>query len=223
MTPILISWSGGKDAAWSLHRLRQQGEFEPVALLTTVVEDTGRIAMHGIRREVLQAQAAALGLPVIEALQPLHPDNARYEASFVAALDEAKDRWPGIRHIAFGDLFLADVRAWRESLLGRHGWHGLFPLWGQNTASLAGEMLNQGLRARLCCVDTRQLDAGFTGRALDAELLAELPDAVDPCGENGEFHTVVEYTPDFTQPLELHVGLANRDEYGFEYLDFNLT
>lgn len=223
MIPILISWSGGKDAAWSLHRLRQQGEFKPVALLTTVVEDSGRIAMHGIRREILQAQAAALGLPVIEARQPLHPDNAAYEASFTAALEEAQRRWPDIAHIAFGDLFLADVRAWRESLLVRHGWQGVFPLWGSDTARLTREMLDEGLRARLCCVDTRQLDASFTGRAFDAELLAELPEAVDPCGENGEFHTVLEYAPGFSQPLQLRAGLAHRDEYGFQYRDFHLA
>lgn len=223
MTPVLISWSGGKDAAWSLHRLRQQGEFEPVALLTTVVEDSGRIAMHGIRREILQAQTAALGLPVIEALQPLYPDNTVYEARFAAALGEAKARWPGIAHIAFGDLFLADVRAFRESLLSRHGWQGVFPLWGSDTAGLARDMLEHGLRARLCCVDTRQLDASFAGRAFDADLLADLPEAVDPCGENGEFHTVVENAPGFAQPLALRAGLAHRDEVGFEYLDFNLA
>lgn len=223
MTPILISWSGGKDAAFALHRLRQQGEFEPVALLTTLVEDSGRIAMHGIRREILQAQAAALGLPVIEARQPRHPDNTLYESRLVDALDEAKARWPGIAHIAFGDLFLADVRVFRESLLGRHEWQGVFPIWGSDTASLAREMLGEGLRARLCCVDTGQLDASFTGRAFDATLLADLPEAVDRCGENGEFHTVVEYTPDFSQPLDLRTGLGHRDEYGFQYLDFNLA
>ncbi len=223
MTPILISWSGGKDAAFALHRLRQQGEFEPVALLTTVVEDTGRIAMHGIRHEILQAQAAALALPVIEARQPRHPDNALYEARLVAALDEAKARWPGIAHIAFGDLFLTDVREFRESLLQRHAWQGVFPIWGSETASLARAMLAEGLRARLCCVDTRQLDASFTGRTFDAALLAELPEAVDRCGENGEFHTVVEYTPDFAQSLNLLAGLAHHDEYGFQYLDFQLA
>lgn len=222
-TPILVSWSGGKDAAWALHRLRLAGEFEPVALLSTVTEGHERIAMHGIRREILLAQGKALGLPVIEARQPLHPDNASYERALVGALEQARARWPGLCHIAYGDLFLADLRAWREALLTRHGWQGVFPLWGEDTAALARTVQAAGLRARLCCVDSRRLDPAFCGRAFDAALLGELPAEVDPCGENGEFHTLLEYAPGFARALALEPGIDHRDEYGFVFRDFHLA
>ncbi len=223
MTPILMSWSGGKDAAFALQRLREQGEFAPVALLTMVTDEVERIAMHGIRREILLAQGRALGLPVIEARQPRFPDNASYEAGFVAALAQAQARWPGLSHIAFGDLFLEDVRAFREALLQRQGWTGVYPLWGERTAALAPRLLAEGLDARLCCVDTRRLDPSYCGRRFDAALLAELPPEVDPCGEHGEFHTLVAHAPGFSAPLALEPGLQHRDEYGFEYLDFHLA
>ena len=173
---VLLSWSGGKDAAWTLHRLRQCADVEGdavevVGLLTTVTSGYERIAMHGIRRDILQAQAAAAGLPVIEAVIPPQCDNATYEASFAAALAQARARWPACASIAFGDLFLADVRAWREALCARLGWTPLFPLFGSDTALLAREMIDGGLRAALCCVDTQQLDARFSGRAFDHALL----------------------------------------------------
>jgi uncharacterized protein (TIGR00290 family) len=223
MIPILISWSGGKDAAFALHRLRQQGEYEPVALLTTVTDELERIAMHGIRREILLAQGRALGLPVIEARQPRFPDNASYEAGFAAALSQARSRWPALSHIAFGDLFLADVRRWREDLLARHAWQGVFPLWGEDTKALAGQMMQAGIDARLCCIDARSLAADFVGRHFDATLLRDLPDAVDPCCENGEFHTLVSNAPGFRARLRVEPGEQHRDEYGFEYLDFRLV
>lgn len=223
MTPILISWSGGKDAAFALHRLRQQGEFEPVALLTTVTDELERIAMHGIRREILLAQGRALGLPVIEARQPRFPDSVSYEAGFAAALSQARTRWPTLSHIAFGDLFLADVRHWREDLLARHEWQGVFPLWGEDTATLARQMLQAGLEARLCCIDTRRLDVGFVGRTFDAALLNDLPDPVDPCGEHGELHTLVSNAPGFDAPLRVEPGGQHRDEHGFQYQDFHLV
>jgi len=206
MIPILVSWSGGKDAARALDELQRSRGFEPVALITTLTQGYDRIAMHGIRRELLAAQAAAAGLPVIEAWQPQSPDNDAYEASFARALGEAHTRFPGLRHIAFGDLFLDDVREWREALCERHGWLPEFPLFGRDTGELAEEVIAAGLRARLCCVDTHQLDAGFAGREYDRDLLDDLPAGVDPCGENGEFHTCVYAGPMFTAPIPIVVG-----------------
>jgi uncharacterized protein (TIGR00290 family) len=173
VTPALLSWSGGKDAAWTLHALRQRGEVEVVGLLTTITEGYERVSMQGIRVDVLHAQAAAAGLPVIEARIPQQADNATYEDSFAAALEHARERWPGIERIAFGDLFLADIRAWRETLCSRLGWAPLFPLFGSDTTRLARDMIAGGLRAHLCCVDTTQLDAGFAGRDFDAALLRD--------------------------------------------------
>ena len=188
MSPALLSWSGGKDAAWALHVLRQRGDIDVVGLLTTLTEGFERISMQGIRRDVLHAQARAAGLPVIEAWIPQAAGNDSYVASFTAALAQARMRWPGLAHIAFGDLFLPDIRTWRESLCASQGWTPLFPLFGNDTAQLAREMIDGGLRAHLCCVDTTQLDAEFAGRAFDAQLLDALPADVDPCGEHGEFH-----------------------------------
>jgi uncharacterized protein (TIGR00290 family) len=219
-TTTLLSWSGGKDAAWALHALRQRGEVEVAGLLTTITEGYERIAMQGIRVEVLHAQAAAAGLPVIEARIPQHADNASYEASFVDALARARQRWPGLHHIAFGDLFLADIRAWREALCARLGWTPLFPLFGSDTPRLARAMLDGGLRASLCCVDTQQLDAAFAGRAFDAALLAALPANVDPCGENGEFHTCVSAGPMFAHPLALQRGETVLRDGRFAYTDY---
>jgi uncharacterized protein (TIGR00290 family) len=217
----LVSWSGGKDAAWALHALRQRGEVEVVGLLTTITEGHERISMQGIRVEVLHAQAAATGLPVLEARIPQRADNASYEASFADALARARQRWPGLRHIAFGDLFLEDIRSWREALCARLGWTPLFPLFGSDTAVLARAMLDGGLRASLCCVDTRQLDAAFAGRAFDAALLADLPASVDPCGENGEFHTCVAVGPMFAHPLALQRGDTVLRDGRFAYTDYS--
>jgi uncharacterized protein (TIGR00290 family) len=205
-TPVVVSWSGGKDAAWTLHALRKLAQWDVVGLLTTVTDEYDRVAMHGIRRDVLHAQAAAVGLPLIEARQPRNADNAAYEAAFAAALDTARARWPGLRHIAFGDLFLADVRAYRDALCARLGWTPVYPLFGSDTDVLAGQMLAGGLRAILCCVDTQQLDAGFAGCEFDDALLAELPTSVDRCGERGEFHTCVYAGPMFVQSLALQRG-----------------
>lgn len=212
-TAILVSWSGGKDAAWSLHTLRQSADYAVVGLVTTLTEGYERIAMHGIRREILHAQAAAHGLPVIEARLPQRADNATYEATFATALEQARLCWPGIAHIAFGDLHLADVKAYRDALCVRLGWTPVYPLFGADTHALANDMLAGGLCATLCCVDTQQLDARYAGREFDAELLAEFPATIDPCGENGEFHTCVHAGPMFTQPLNLRRGeIVLRDE-----------
>jgi uncharacterized protein (TIGR00290 family) len=222
-TPVLLSWSGGKDAAWTLHVLRQRGEVEVVGLLTTITEGEERVAMQGIRIEVLRAQAAATGLPVIEARMPQHAGNEVYEAGFAAGLQVARKRWPGVSHIAFGDLFLADIRAWREALCARLGWTPLFPLFGLDTARLAHVMLAGGLRARVCCVDTHQLDAAFSGRDFDDALLDDLPRAVDPCGEHGEFHTCVHAGPMFARPLQLATGDTVLRDDRFACTDYRLA
>jgi uncharacterized protein (TIGR00290 family) len=221
-TPVLLSWSGGKDAAWTLHALRQRDDVDVVGLVTTITEGHERIAMQGIRVDVLHAQARAAGLPVIEARMPQHASNDIYEQVFADALQRARERWPDLRDIAFGDLFLADIRAYREALCARLGWTPLFPLFGSDTAVIARQMIAGGLRATLCCVDTQQLDATFSGRGFDAALLDALPPGVDPCGENGEFHTCVSAGPMFAQPLALVRGETVLRDGRFSYTDFLL-
>ena len=222
MPRALLSWSGGKDAAWALHVLRQRGEVDVVGLLTTITDGYERVSIQGIRVDVLQAQARTTGLPVIEARIPQSADNAAYEASFAAALEQARERWPGIDRIAFGDLLLADIRAWREALCARLGWTALFPLFGSDTAKLAREMIAGGLRADVCCIDTTQLDARFAGHAFDDALLRELPNGVDSCGENGEFHTCVSAGPMFAGAIALERGETVLRDGRFAYTDFLL-
>lgn len=219
---ILLAWSGGKDAAWTLQHLRGRDDVEVVGLLTTLNGDFARVAMHGIRREVLLAQAAAAGLPLMESVIPHGSDNDTYEAAFAASLAEARERWPGIDTIAFGDLLLADVREWREAMCARHGWNIMTPLFGSDTTELAREMLNGGLRTLLCCVDTHQLDAVFAGRVFDTALLAELPTDADPCGEKGEFHTLVTDGPMFAAPLEVKRGETVLRDGRFAFTDYTL-
>jgi uncharacterized protein (TIGR00290 family) len=195
---------------------------EVVALVTTITQDFDRISMHGVRRSVLHAQVAALGLPLIEATIPAAASNLVYEQSLGAALAELRSQHSGVRQLAFGDLFLADVRAYRERVLPPLGWEPLFPLWGRDTAVLAREFVAAGYRAVLTCVDTMQLGAEFAGREFDAELLAELPPSVDPCGERGEFHTCVYAGPIFRQPLAIQAGARVRRDDRFEYCDVTL-
>jgi uncharacterized protein (TIGR00290 family) len=221
-TPVLLAWSGGKDAAWTLHVLRQRDDIEVVGLLTTITREYNRASMQGIRRDVLQAQAGAARLPLLEAPIPARCGNDDYERAMAAALEAAASRWPGLRTMAFGDLFLADIRAWRERALARAGWQLLTPLFGSDTAALARRMVEAGLRAHVCCVDTRQLDARFAGHAFDAALLAALPPAVDPCGENGEFHTCVAAGPMFSAPLALARGDTVLRDDRFAYTEFTL-
>ncbi len=214
-----MSWSGGKDSALALAALRAGAAFEPVALLTTVTSGYERISIHGVRRPLLRAQAEALRLPLYEArLQPAC-SNDEYEAAFAAALDEVRRAHPGARRVAFGDLFLEDVRRYREELLARLGWECVFPLWGEPTDRLARGFIAGGYEARLVCVDTTQLAAEFTGRAYDAALLADLPADVDPCGERGEFHTFVSAGPGFAAPIPYHVGEVVLREERFAYCD----
>ncbi|MEN1929797.1 ATP-binding protein [Luteimonas sp. MJ250] len=217
--PVLLAWSGGKDAAWALHAMRRDGVDVP-GLLCTITEGHERASMQGVRVDVLRAQAAAAGLPLLESRIPQACDNACYEAAFAAALDAARTRWPGIDRIAFGDLLLADIRAWREALCTRLGWTATFPLFGCDTAALARDMIAGGLRATLCCVDTRQLDAAFAGRDFDSALLGTLPPDIDSCGENGEFHTCVSDGPMFSTPLTLERGDTVLRDDRFAYTDF---
>lgn len=222
-TPVLLAWSGGKDAAWTLHVLRQRGEFEVVGLLSTITREYDRISMQGIRRDILHAQARAAGLPVIEAMIPARCINDDYQLAMRQALAQANARWPELRTMAFGDLFLQDIRDYRQQNLTRVGWDLVTPLFGSDTPRLAREMIAGGLRAQLCCVDTEQLEAGFAGRDFDAALLAELPPQVDACGENGEFHTCVSAGPMFAAPLQLQRGHTVLRDGRFAYTDFELA
>jgi uncharacterized protein (TIGR00290 family) len=217
----LLSWSGGKDAAWTLHRLRQSG-LAVAGLITTVTEGYDRVSMQGIRREILHAQATATGLPLIEVMIAPACDNTTYEAAFADGLRSARERWPRVRELAFGDLFLQDIRDYRVALCARLGWQVRTPLFGSDTASLAREMQSGGLRAALCCVDTQQLSTDFAGRDFDAELLRDLPEAIDPCGENGEFHTCVHAGPMFDRPIAIVRGETILRDARFAYTDFSL-
>ncbi len=221
--PILLAWSGGKDCLLALAALRADPQWRVVALLTTINRSHARIAMHGVRTTVLQAQAAALGLPLVEVGMDWPGSNAAYEAAHARALAEARARWPGLRHCAFGDLFLEDVRAYRETQLARDGWQAVFPLWGSDTTATAQRFIAAGHRAKLCCVDTTQLDARFCGRDYDAALLAELPADVDPCGERGEFHTLSYAGPLFATPLALTRGESVLRDARFQFTDFLLA
>jgi uncharacterized protein (TIGR00290 family) len=222
MTEILLAWSGGKDSSLALAALKADPRYRVVGLLTTVTRDYDRVSIHGVRRSVLEAQVRAIGLPLIEASIPANADNAVYEAAFGSALAFARERWPGLRHIAFGDLFLEDVRRYREALLESLQWIGVFPLWGRDTTLLAREFVQSGYRAILTCVDTTQLGPEFAGREFDATLLAQLPGSVDPCGERGEFHSCVYAGPLFSMPLPLVAGDRVRRDARFEYCDVHL-
>jgi len=202
----LLSWSSGKDSAWALHVLRQRHPGAVAALLTTINEAVQRVAMHAVRRDVLEAQAAAAGLPLRIVPIPDPCSNDEYEARMRVCVEQVMR--DGFTHVAFGDLFLEDVRRYRERNLAGTGLTPLFPLWQIPTPQLAAEMIGGGLRARLACVDTRVLDASFAGREFDASLLTDLPAGIDPCGENGEFHTCVYAGPMFDRPLEIATGEA---------------
>jgi uncharacterized protein (TIGR00290 family) len=204
-----VAWSSGKDGAMTLHRLREAGEVEVAALLTTVSEGTGRVAMHGTPRALLEAQARAAGLPLLAVPIPDPCPNDAYDAAMAAAV--ARLRRDGVTLMAFGDLFLADIRAYRESRLAGTGIAPVFPLWGEETSSLAHAIVAAGIRAVVASVDTCQLDARFAGRDFDARLLAELPPGVDPCGERGEFHSFVHDGPVFARPIPLRRGAAALD------------
>jgi len=196
---VVLSWSGGKDSALALHELSRSGDYEVAALLTTITEGTDRVGMHAVPRELVVAQSEALGLPLKEIRMPPFPPNDVYEARMQSVLEEYAAQ--GIRRVGFGDLFLEDIRRYREQSLARLGMRGLYPIWKRDTAALARDFVALGFRAVLVCVDLRVLDRSFAGRLLDEELLADLPAGVDPCGENGEFHTFVFDGPGFRNPV----------------------
>jgi uncharacterized protein (TIGR00290 family) len=217
MKRVLLSWSSGKDSAWSLHMLRQQPDIELVGLLTTLNQEFQRVAMHGVRRSVLEAQAEAAQLPLWIVPLPWPCSNEVYEQRMAEVCQRAVAE--RVDAMAFGDLFLPDVRAYRETQLKPTGLEPLFPLWEKPTAELAREMMAGGLHAKLSCVDTKQLAESFAGREFDAALLRDLPLEADPCGERGEFHTCVYAGPMFAKALHLEAGeVVNRD--GFVFADF---
>ncbi len=218
-TPVLLAWSGGKDSILALATLRQDPGSSVVGLLTTVAPAYDRISIHGVRRSILQAQAGALGLPVFEA--PVAPDssNADYDAAWALALRHARAAFGPVNHIAYGDLFLEDVRRFREEQSQRLGYTPRFPLWGQDTGSLARHFIRAGYEAYLTCVDTTQLAPEFAGRRFNQALLADLPATVDPCGERGEFHTCVVAGPLFRHAIPVDCGERVRRDGRFEYCD----
>jgi len=211
-----LAWSSGKDSAWSLHVVRERGELDVVALLTTVNRTHNRVAMHAVRESLLQAQAEAAGLPLVAVPIPSPCSNEEYERAMAAAIARAQSE--GVTHMIFGDLFLEDVRRYREDNLAKSGITPVFPLWGIPTRQLAREMIADGLRSYITCVDPRQIDKSFAGREWNAKLLADLPATADPCGEKGEFHTFACAGPMFRAPIGVQAGeIVERD--GFVFAD----
>jgi uncharacterized protein (TIGR00290 family) len=216
---LVLSWSGGKDSALALQALRDDPNVEVAALLTSVTREYERISVHGVRRALLERQAEQVKLPLFTIeLDPVTTNDA-YESAFLSALDRVRREMPDVKTIAFGDLFLADVRAYRERLLAPTDFEPLFPIWGLDTAELARKCVSDGFVARIVVVDTTQLDASFAGHPFDDALLEELPPTVDPCGERGEFHTFVSDGPGFEGPVEHEVGEIVLRDGRFAYCD----
>jgi uncharacterized protein (TIGR00290 family) len=219
-TPVLLAWSGGKDSTLALGRLRDDPSVRVCALVTAVTADYDRISIHGVRRDLLERQAAAIGLPLIVAPLAAQASNAAYEDAWARALAEGRARFDGATHVAYGDLFLEDVRAYREAQLRPLGYTPLYPIWHEDTAALARTFTRNGFRAVLTCVDTTQLSAAFAGREFTDALLDELPAGVDPCGERGEFHTFVWAGPHMREPLSIVPGERVLRDQRFQYCDF---
>ena len=212
--PILFCWSGGKDSAMSLHVLLQQSDIRVTGLLTTVTEGFERVSMHGVRRDLLRRQAESIGLPLQEVRIPPQCVNPIYEARMAAAMQAACER--GIRRVAFGDIFLEDLRAYREKNLAKIGMEAVFPIWKRDTRELARSFVELGFKARVVCVDPRVLDRSFAGRELDEAFFQDLPMNADACGENGEFHTFVYDGPIFQKPVKCRTGeVVERDSFVF--------
>lgn len=222
MKRTLLSWSSGKDSAWSLYLLRKQNDCEVVGLLTTFNQEANRVAMHAVRRSLVEAQTKAAGIPLWDVDLPWPCSNAEYENIMKATCKTAVRA--RIECIAFGDLFLADIRAYREKQLENSGLQPIFPVWGMPTRELAHSMIESGVRAKLTCVDPKFLEAEFVGREFDEQLLSDLPPQIDPCGENGEFHTFVYAGPMFRHDLLVEVGeIVSRDGFVFADLSLNQT
>ena len=215
-----MAWSGGKDSSLALARLLADPAYRVRALVTAVTTGYDRISIHGVRRDLLERQADAIGLPLIVAPLAAAAPNGAYEASWAAALAEGSARFGGVRHVAYGDLFLEDVRAYREAQLAALGWTPVYPVWGEDTAALARRFIADGFRAVLTCVDTTQLDGAFAGREFDGALLRALPPTVDPCGERGEFHTYVWDGPHMRHPVAIVAGERVLRDERFQYCDF---
>jgi uncharacterized protein (TIGR00290 family) len=218
-TPVVVSWSGGKDSTLMLERLLADPAMQVVALLTTVSTVYERVSIHGVRRSILRRQAESLALPLHEVGLGATSSNDDYEAAFMDGLARVTAAHAEVRTIAFGDLFLEDVRAYREALLARAGWRGVYPLWGEDTTALARYFVRRGYDAVLTCVDTQQLDAQFAGRRYDAALLDALPPACDPCGERGEFHTCVLSGPIYHERIAVTLGEQLLRDSRFQYCD----
>src|SRR3989442_3955323 len=216
---VLVAWSGGKDSALALRAILGDARYRVAALLTTVTGEYDRISMHGVRRTLLRRQAESLGLPLEEVVISPGASNDEYEANMGVALAALRTRIAGLDTVAFGDLFLADVRAYRERMLARMGMRGLFPLWLRDTRALAADFVRQGYKAVLACVDSRVLPGAFAGREFDVALLRDLPSGVDPCGENGEFHTFVYAGPILRAPVPHRRGAIVVREGRFVYCD----
>ena len=214
---VLVSWSGGKDSALALYELLKAGGYEVCALLTTVTEEYDRISMHGVRRVLLEQQAASLGLPLEEVLISADMSSEEYGARMREVLERHQAR--GVSSVVFGDVFLEDVRTYREEKLSTVGMRGLFPLWGRDTGELARTFVDLGFEAVITCVDTHLLDGGFVGRVFDRQFLSELPESVDPCGENGAFHSFVYDGPVFGERIAYTKGKMVLRENRFQYCD----
>jgi len=219
--PVLVAWSGGKDSALALRAVLADPSLEVEALLTTVTREYDRISVHGVRRSLLHAQVRALGLPLLEMEIPAACDNARYETSLARALTTARARNPLVHRCVFGDLFLEDVRRYREERLASLGMQPIFPLWGKHTGELARTFIDEGFRAVVVCVDSTLLAPSFSGREYDESFLEDLPQEVDPCGENGEFHTFVYDGPLFLERMDFSLGVTVTRDERFVYTDLD--
>jgi len=217
MQPILLAWSSGKDSAFTLHHLRNDNNYQVVALLTTLTADYDRISMHGVRRALVEQQAESLGLPLEIMTISKGADNAEYETQMEAALLRYKQQ--GVNAVAFGDIFLEDVRQYRLNHLSQVGMESIFPLWQKDTHELVQSFIDLGFKSIITCVDTNVLDAHFAGRVIDDAFLAELPASVDPCGENGEFHSFAFDGPIFKQPIPFQLGERVLRDERFAYID----
>lgn len=216
---MVLAWSGGKDSALALEALRLDPAFDVRGLATTVTMPYDRVSIHGVRRSLLHRQAESLGLPLWESIVQANCSNDDYEAALTDCWRRVRRDHPDVETFAFGDLFLEDIRAYRDALGGRLGFRTLYPVWGRDTAQLARDFVRRGFEARLVCVDTTQLNGAFAGRAYDEGCLGALPTSVDPCGENGEFHTFVSWGPTFRTRIPYRVGdVVLRDER-FSYCD----